>query len=159
MQPLPRMVPRLMSGQGMLLYGQMFLARVHISCVVFSLHFVRMWSIDSVVLQVSHVSLCSCEAIFLQYSPIMCVPCIVLYRNCWMRGFIMGFRRLRQIVASVSFVRHDWFMDSRVSCMLFLVVFLGSTFFLSRIPLYAFACVRVANFASCVLNSSGISRF
>jgi len=54
MQPQPRMMPRFILGHGMSLCGQRLRAMVHINCVVSSLHWVRMCSIDSVTLQVLH---------------------------------------------------------------------------------------------------------
>ena len=113
---------------------------------------------ESVVLQLGHVSLSSKPGTFLQYEPVMWVLCIVLNRNCWISGHMIGFRSPRQIVPSVLLSPDNWTSASWVSWRLFTAASLGSVCFLSRIPLYAFACIRVVSLAPCMSNSCGISR-
>jgi len=59
-QPLPRIVPKLISGHGMFLCGQQFFARSQISCVFFSLHGVRGIAWYGTVRQSYLVSLVHC---------------------------------------------------------------------------------------------------
>jgi len=96
---------------------------------------------------------------FLQYFPTMCIPCIILYRNCCMSGLIVFFLVFIHITLLVSSLPVTHCMAVWVSCMFFLVVFLGSDWFCSRISLYTVACVRDGSFAPVMSNSSGISRF
>ena len=112
----------------------------------------------SVVLQDAQFSLSSSPWKSLHCFPVINASCIVLYRNCWIIGCITGFRMPRQIAALVSSLFVCWHIVFWVSLRLLFVTFLGSGFFLSSIPLYAIACVRVASLAPCMSNSSGISR-
>jgi len=112
----------------------------------------------SVVLHVAQFSLSSSPWKSLHRFPVMNVSCIVLHRNCWIIGRITGFQMPRQIAASVSSSFVIRCIVFWVSLRLLLVTFLGSGFFLSSIPLYAIACVRVASLAPCMSNSGGISR-
>lgn len=157
MQPHPRIDPRLGACQGVLLYGQSSCARDHTSWVLGFLHFVSMWSIDSIMLQVLQCSLSSNLGMCLQRSPTLYVLWIDLYMNCWINGLIVGFHRLFYIAAFVSILPVNRSMALWVSCRFISVEFLGSTSFLSRIPLYAFTCVSVDSFAPCMSNSIGMS--
>jgi len=87
----PRIVPRVIWGQGILQCGHRAFARCHMVCVFFSLHCVNMWLIDSISLHVAHLSLSLYLFMWLQYLLIMWVLCIVLYRNCWMISLIVFF--------------------------------------------------------------------
>src|SRR6266705_1031339 len=91
MLPQPRMIPRFGSGHGILGCGHAFRARSHISCVVCSLHSVRIWLIDSVVLQVAQFSLSSSPSMFDQYAPVLWVLCIVFVEELLNEGFCCSF--------------------------------------------------------------------
>jgi len=87
----PRIVPRVIWGHGILRCGHRAFARCHMVCVLFSLHCVNMWLIDSISLHVAHLSLSLYLFMWLQYLLIMWVLCIILYRNCWMISLIVFF--------------------------------------------------------------------
>ena len=76
-----------------------------------------------------------------------------------MIGLITFFLMLCHIVAFVSSLCIICLIAMQVSCRFSSEVFLISGCFLSRMPLYAVACIRVDSFAPCMLNSLGISRF
>ena len=76
-----------------------------------------------------------------------------------MIGLIAFFLVLCHIAALVSSLPVILFIAMRASCRFPSEVFLTSGRFLSRIPLYAVACIRADSFAPWTLNSYGISRF
>jgi len=76
-----------------------------------------------------------------------------------MIGLITFFLVLCYIVVFISSLCIIHLIAMQVSCRFSSEVFLTSGCFLSRMPLYAVACVRVNSFAPCILNSLGISRF
>jgi hypothetical protein len=94
-QPQPRIIPRLISGHGMLQCGHRPCARGHTIWLAHVLYCVRMCVIDSVALHVMHFSLSLYPGMLVQYFPIMWVSCIALYRNCWISSLIILLRPQR----------------------------------------------------------------
>ena len=127
-------------------------------CVGRALQCIRIWLINSGALHVAQFCLSSYPGMCVQKWPIFCVSCIALYRNCRTLTLIVSFCSPRQIVLLVYSFCVYLAIVSRASSRLFAVVGLVYGPLLSSMPLYAIACVRVANFAPCRSNSFGISR-
>ena len=159
MLPHPRIIPSEISGHRGFSRGQWFFAIIQIVRVGAALQWMRMWLIDSGALHVWQFCLSSYPGMCVQKLPIFWVSCIALYRNCRTFDLIVGFCRPLQIVLFVSSFPVYLAIASRVSSKLFAVAGLVYGPLFSSMPLYAVACVSVANLAPCRSNSFGISRF
>jgi len=158
MHPQPRIIPRSVSGQGMLVWGQTPLASLQIRRVGLLRQCIRIWLIDSVIPQVVHKWRSATLGMRDQKCPILNTSCVALKRNCLILGQIGAFFMLIHIVASVSSfpVRR---LIATLACSMFSVDdWQIRTGFLSRMPLYANAWVSDDIFAPWTLKLSRIFR-